>query len=261
MKANFFVLIFCSLLFSCDFSSTLHKQIIKAQDYIKQKDYNKAAEVYEFILTKKIEDNIFVKINFQLGEIYSIYLNKPLKAIENYDAVIKNKRALSWQVRALERKADILFSYTKNYEDAGKAYKKLMDFKPKLDKYDLYEFRLGKINIELSKYDEAHNVFESISKNNSHEFHVESFFELGMAYFYKEEWKNAIKTWFEYIKRERKSDRITMTKFLIANAYETNENLKEAYNIYYSLLGEYPNTKVIKNRLEAVFKRRVARKR
>ena len=47
----------------------------------------------------------------------------------------------------------------------------------------------------------------------------------------------------------------------MANAYETMEELKKAYNLYYSILGEYPNTEVIQNRLKAIYDRRVARKR
>ena len=61
--------------------------------------------------------------------------------------------------------------------------------------------------------------------------------------------------------REKRRDNIVQTKFLMANAYETMEKLKAAYNIYYSILGEYPNTEVIKNRLKSIYERRVARKR
>ena len=47
----------------------------------------------------------------------------------------------------------------------------------------------------------------------------------------------------------------------MANSYESLENLKSAYNIYYSILGEYPNTEVIQNRLKGIYNRRIARKR
>ena len=60
---------------------------------------------------------------------------------------------------------------------------------------------------------------------------------------------------------ENRNDRIVKTKFLIANAYESAEKLKEAYNIYYSILGEYPNSEVIENRLKSLYERRVSRKR
>ena len=67
--------------------------------------------------------------------------------------------------------------------------------------------------------------------------------------------------WDKYISLEKRRDNIVQTKFLMGNAYETMEELKKAYNIYYSILGEYPNNDVIKNRLNSLYKRRIARKR
>ena len=71
----------------------------------------------------------------------------------------------------------------------------------------------------------------------------------------------AIDNWFEYLKREKQKNKIVQVKFLIANAYESDEQLKNAYNIYYSLLGDYPNQEVLKSRLKSIYERRVARKR
>ena len=65
----------------------------------------------------------------------------------------------------------------------------------------------------------------------------------------------------EYLKYEKNKDRIIEAKFMIANSYETKESLKEAYDIYYSILPEYPNPEVIKGRLKSLFTRRQARKR
>ena len=85
--------------------------------------------------------------------------------------------------------------------------------------------------------------------------------QLGIVSFKKKQWKIAINYWNKYIKKEKRQDNIVRTKFLMANAYETIENLEKAYNIYYSILGEYPNTKVIKNRLNAIYERKIARRR
>jgi hypothetical protein len=65
----------------------------------------------------------------------------------------------------------------------------------------------------------------------------------------------------EYIKRETRKDNVVQAKFVLANALENLEELKKAYNMYYSILSDYPNIDVIKNRLKSIYKRRVARKR
>ena len=60
---------------------------------------------------------------------------------------------------------------------------------------------------------------------------------------------------------EKREDLIVEAKFLIANAFESSEDLKRAWDIYYSIKGSYPNTKVIFERLNSIRDRRVARKR
>lgn len=82
-----------------------------------------------------------------------------------------------------------------------------------------------------------------------------------MIYFLNLNWDLAIIAFKKYIKIEKRRDIIVQAKFILANIYETKEELKKAYNIYYSILGEYPNAQVIKNRLESIYNRRVARKR
>ena len=61
--------------------------------------------------------------------------------------------------------------------------------------------------------------------------------------------------------KEYKKNKVIYAKFLLANTLESNEELKKAYNLYYSLLNEFPNTEVIKKRLSSIYNRRIARKR
>jgi tetratricopeptide (TPR) repeat protein len=252
-----------SLIFftSCDFTSGLHKSILKAQDYIKEQEYAKAAEEYEDILRAKSTVNLKIKIHYQVGEIYSIYLNKNDSALKNYEQVIELTDNPIWQVKSLEKIASINFEYTKNYKKALSAYKTLKDFTPTLEKQDLYSFRHAQTYKNLSQYDDAIDAFMEIKKDIQHQYYVDSFHEIGLCYFYKKDWKKAIKYWKDFLVRSKEREKIISTKFLMANAYETNEELKKAYNIYYSILNDYPNPSVIKNRLESLYARRVARKR
>jgi tetratricopeptide (TPR) repeat protein len=246
---------------SCDFTSGLHKDILKAQNYIQEQNFDKAIIVYEDILSRKISKNIKVKINFQLGDIYSIYLNQYDKSISYYKKIIKISDDPLWQVKAYEKIANINFNNKNNYITAAKIYNILKGFKPQLKKHDDYEFNYALSLFKMDKYDEAMAIFEKLSNEKSHNFHVRSFYYLGMSHYFTQNWNEATANWFDYIRREKRKDLIVQAKFMIANAYESAEKLKEAYNIYYSILGEYPNPKVIKNRLDSLYKRRVARKR
>ncbi len=253
-----FSLIFLS---GCGFSSGLYKDILKAQDLIHQQNFEKAVQVYEGILLKKPSKNIQIKINDQLGDVYSIYLNDYTNSLRHYNSIIEDSNEPLWQVQTLEKIGKIYFESLKDYNKSKDVYLKLVNFIPVLKKQIYYKFRYAHSLFQLSQYTVAIEVFNQILKSDDNVSALKSYYYLGLAYFYKKQWVKANEFWFEYLKRETRKDLIVKTKFLIANSYESSEKLKKAYNIYYSILGEYPNPEVIKNRLNSLYERRIARKR
>jgi TolA-binding protein len=113
----------------------------------------------------------------------------------------------------------------------------------------------------MNDYEKAREHLQKFVDQPSSAFHTEAFNQLGLVEFYSKNWDKAVEFWMEYLKRETQKDKIVKAKFMIANAYESNEKLKEAYNIYYSLLPSYPNPEVLRARLRSIYARRVARKR
>ena len=257
--AKFIFLIF--MLSGCDFTSGLHKDILKAQDLITKQEFSKAVKVYEDILKTKPSKTIQIKINYQLGEIYSLYLNDSKKALSHLQTIIDASNEPLWQKNAMEKMGAIYFEKYKHYKRAKKAYKSLMDFLPKLERQEFYTFRYALCEFHLKNYSLSDKIFKELTRTSVNHVGVESFYYLGLTKFYLRDWDSAVNFWFEFLKREKRKDKIVQAKFLIANAYESAEKLKEAYNIYYSIIGEYPNPEVIENRLNSLYERRVARKR
>lgn len=245
----------------CDFTPRLHKDILAAQALVANQEYVKAINSYEEILGRNPSEDIKVKIHYQIGELYSINLNQSLKALTHYNKVKEFSEEPLWLVKAEERIGEINFTFLRDYEKASKAYKRLLAFNPKLTRYDFYQYRYALSELGLKNYAMAEEILRTMESNPSHEYHIRSMYELGLCFFYQEKWEQAIEIWRAYIKREKRTEHVVQAKFLMANAYETMEDLKAAYNLYYSILGKYPNTKVIKNRLETIYARRVARKR
>jgi tetratricopeptide (TPR) repeat protein len=257
-------IILSSLIFlfiSCDFTASLYKDIIKAQELMGHGKYEEAVAKYEEILRHNPSPQIKVKIYFQLGEIYSLYLNDGVKAISYFEKVKNVTNDRTWQIKYLEKEAEITFTMLKDYKNASRIYRELYNFNPKLDQPDFYYFRLGVSLRKNNQTEESIKIFQDILKNTNHPFFVQSFYELGLCYYFDQKWEKAIAEWMEYLKYEKNKDRIIEAKFMIANSYETKESLKEAYDIYYSILPEYPNPEVIKGRLKSLFTRRQARKR
>lgn len=259
--SKLFILLMILGLSSCDFTSGLNQDILSAQKYVDQQDFAKAVELYERVLKKNPSKIIKTKINYQLAEIYYLYLDEQVKALKYYQFIVDNVDDPLWQVKSLEKIADINFSFSKKFHESIRAYQILMDVKPRLKNYDYYFLRVGESYFEMAKYNKAREVFNQIISQPANPYYVEAYNQMGLIEFYNKNWEKAVEYWLEYLKRERRKENVVKVKFLIANAYESNEKLKEAYNIYYSLLPSYPNPEVLRARLKSLFARRVARKR
>lgn len=243
---------------SCGFTSGLYEDILEAQDLTSKHKFKEASTLYKKILLKKPALNVKTKVYFQLAEIDSIFLNRPKEAVNYYKKVIEISSDPLWHVKSIEKIANINFESLKNYKAAIKSYTKLLNFRPKLEKSDVYSFKIAMSYFYLKDYNLSEKKFKLLINNNEL---YESYNYLALINFYRGKWTKATDYWFEYLKREKAKNKVINTKYLIANAYESNEELKKAYNIYYSLLGDYPNQEVLKKRLKSIYERRVARKR
>jgi tetratricopeptide (TPR) repeat protein len=246
---------------SCDLTPRIHKEILRAQELIEVQRYGDAAQLYEKIILKSPNKNVQLKIFYQLGELYSIHLAKHRLAIVNFEKVKEVTEDPLWLVKSEEKLGEIKYTYLKDYESSKNSYERLVNFKPRLKNVEFYEDRLVNIYISLEEYEKAQNILANILSDKSHKYYIQSYFNLAIVLFHQEKWNRAIHFFKEFIKVEKRRDNIVQAKFLMANCYETLEQLKTAYNIYYSILGEYPNTEVIQNRLNSIYGRRVSRKR
>lgn len=246
---------------ACDFTPKIHKRILEAQELVLQQRYMESIQIYQNILEADPERELKVKIYYQLGEIYSINLGKNKIAVDYYLKVKETTADPLWLVKSEEKLADISFTYLKDYNRSIESYKRLSNFTPKLNEQDFYQYRWGLSLARDKKFSKALEKFAKILNTKGHEYQVDSLYQIGMIHFEQKEWKQAIAYWNQYIPREKRKDQAVQAKFLMANAYETLELLKKAYNIYYSILGEYPNTEVVQSRLNAIYQRRIARKR
>ena len=258
LRVNILILLF---FVSCNFTPRIHREILEAQDIVAKQNYSEAIKKYEKILELNPRDTIKVKIHFQLGELYHIYFSDYKKAIISFSKIQNLTPNPKFQIKAKEKIADIYFSFLGKYEVPISIYKKLLQFRPKLIKNSFYKFRLGVSYLNLNKYEESQQCFNELINSNEKKYASKSLFYLGQLNYQQEKWSDSIIFWKKYIRVETKPNQIIKTKFLIGNAYESIENLKEAYNYYYSVLGLFPNTEVVLNRLNSVYERRVARKR
>lgn len=257
------VVVLATALFSvsCDFTPPINRKIIDAQNYISEQKYKKAAFLYEDILKSNPGQDLRLKICYQLGELYAIYLGEYKKAVYYYTEVKELTEDPLWLIKTEEKLAEINFNYRKNYKDSIKNYTKLSEFTPRLKNYDYFQLQIALAYYFLHDSESAMKQLTKIQSDPNHEYFIRSFYYLGLVYFEKRDFNKALFVWSEYLKRETKKEYIVQAKFLVANVYESTENLKMAYDIYYSIANDYPNPDVIQNRLTALYERRVSRRR
>lgn len=246
---------------SCNFTPKLQQEILLAQDLISKGEYKNATGLYEKILTMNMGPELRVKILYQLADLYSIFLGDAQKGKKYYSKVFEVTSEVTNQIKALERIGELNFTYLKDYKEALATYQALLKIAAPGTDLNFFQYRMALSYFHQGNYEQAHFDFEKISEDSQNNYHIIAIYYLGMIHFRKSDWQSAINVWKKYLEIEKRRDKIIEVRFLMANAYETMENLKEAYSTYYSLLGEYPNTEVIQNRLKAVYLRKVSRKR
>lgn len=255
------LLLIVFVLASCDFTPPLNKKILDAQNLIRDNQYEEAISRYMVILKNNHPAEIKVKIRYQIADLYSIYLSRIEEALPFYEEVSKTSEDDRWKLKSLERLADLNFTHLKRYDKAVFYFREMLYLTTDKSEVDFFEYRIAQSYFKKSDFQNAKQRFLEIGNNKNHAYYVKSIYYQAMIHYYKEEWDQSIGLFQNYISIEKNRDDVIQAKFILANALESRENLNKAYDIYSSILGEYPNTDVVKAKLESIYRRRVARKR
>jgi tetratricopeptide (TPR) repeat protein len=254
-------LFFLVLFIACDFTPKVHKKILAAQEKIREQEIDAAIQIYLETLDYHLSEETKIKIYYQLGELYSLYKGEIEKAVVFYKKVIETTQEASWLVKTEEKIGDLNFIHIQNYKESLKSYERLINFRPKLKDIEFYEYRFALSLARLELFDKAKEELEKISQAEEHRFKKQALFDLGTIFFERKDWDKAIEYLQLYTRIETSRDKIAQAKFIIANCLETKEELKKAYNVYYSIINDFPDPQIIEKKLKSIFDRRVARKR
>ena len=244
----------------CHFNSISHRQIIEAQEYIENRQYNLAKEVLIKSLSGSIKPKNKIKVLHQLGVLYAFYLNDTEKALSSFKQIIELNFDRASTVKATDYLADLLFSKLRDFNEAELYYKKLISYDPKLSKHSFYYLRFVKSLFENFKFKKCLTHLQVLKNDKSTDMNELLFFE-GMSYFYLNESQKALKYLKKIDENKLSKAKAIEVRFYLGNIYETLEDLEKAYQQYFSIRYAYPNPKVINTRLEKIISRKKAMKR
>ena len=72
---------------ACDFTPRIFQDILLAQEYVTNQNYQGAIDKYESILDENPSNEVKLKIYYQLGKLYGIYLHDIEKAVSYFQKV------------------------------------------------------------------------------------------------------------------------------------------------------------------------------
>ncbi len=249
------------LISSCDFSPNLQKNILKAQESIYAGKYELAISLYKSLLKQPLTLPVRLKAYYQLGQIYELYLQKHEEALNYYRKIEEEAEDLPWALKAKEKQAQINFHFLRNFSQAASHYQNLVEISSSVEERSFYEYRLAQSLLKAHHLEKLLRLLKKMELNPQHAYYKEIFFMRGQTFFYQGKWQEAIKQWREYLLLKPSKESEVQTQFLIANALETAEELKEAFDLYSSILKSYPHPEIIKEKLESLYARKVARRR
>ncbi|MBF0205787.1 MAG: tetratricopeptide repeat protein [Oligoflexia bacterium] len=243
------------VLSSCNFMPDLHEEIFIAQKSARDENYQRSIKLYEDLLRKNPPIKIKEKIFFRLSELYAFHVGDNLKAVRYLEQLRKETEDPAWLVKVEERLGEIRFVQLKDFKKAKDNYTNLVNFRPKLERNDFYEFRLAQAYLESGDLQGSLKIFRKIVDEKNHQYSLDALYFIGLAYFQIANWDQALFFWQDYVAKEKSREKIAEVKFFMGNIYETKEKFDLAYETYYSIIGDYPNTDVLKSRIKSLVDR------
>jgi len=258
----FFSLELLILSYSCSPRSHLQEQLQLAQDFSDKHQYEDAYKVYQKLKKLNLNKNLKQEIIFQMAKIESVYLSEYKKSYAHLQELASMSSGdTNWQFLAYRELAFLNIDHLNQFNEAADYFDKLTHIAKEKDQKDYFEFKKVDALLKGGVSNKVEKLLLKMSQDKSHKYQSKAGYELGVFYFESAKWNEAITFFLNYLKQNVGKDEEVRIKFLIANAYESLDKLVLAYNLYASIINDYPNPELIKKRMNTIYERRVSRRR
>lgn len=254
-------LLFLIIFFSCSYESATINYFFENQKQDSANEVNSTIKQYENLLNSTTDNNLRDKILFQLADINLQLVGEYEKAAEHLLNISKTSDIKERRTEAYQKYAEINLQILKNYKISKDSYQSLFNEEKNLEKKKIYENFIIQSLMGLKNYKEVYKILKKRIEDDSGKSDYFSLKYLGLISYYQSNWSEAINYWNSYIKIISSEAEIVQMKFYIANCLEMEDRLSESYHLYYSILDKFPNKEIITKRLDAIYERRIARKR
>lgn len=237
-------------------------RILQAQELIIKGEQEKAASLLNELLLADLPQPVKEKIFFQLVDLQLLHLRKPELALKILDNTqLYELQGPDIDIKINHYRAQIYDVHLQNCQQAIPYYQQLINYLPQLAEIDYYQFSLAKCYKNLERWSEAITLFKKMSQDPHQPFQKKASLQLVLSYYLTRQQSLALEEVKRYQELETDLEQLIYANYLKANILEDLEQLEEAYKIYASLLYQYPNQELVKQRMNRIYERRLSRGR
>ena len=256
---NILSILFVVIIQSCYFNSVGHKEIVSAQSAIDTQDFLKAEQKLENALRSDLSIELKIKVLHQLGVVKAFHLNDLKGALKIFQQTLEISQTPISKKKSSIYLADLYFSMLRDFEKSRGLYESLYESEQDLKIKSKYFQRYIKSLFETQKFEDVIIKLDNLAvtlknfdlmllKALSHYFLLDY---LGS----KEILKDLEK--LQGLNR----DQISGVKLFMALVLEDQEFLKLSYNEYLDNFQLFPNSNLIRLRIEKLIHRKRTSKR
>lgn len=253
---NLFFIVF---LVGCYFNSVGHREIVSAQEAIDSQDFKRAEQKLVNALRSDLSTELEIKVLHQLGVVRAFHLNDLNGALEVFQRTLKISQTPISRKRSSIYLADLYFSMLRDFEKSTSLYKDLYNSEKDQKVRANYFQRYIKSLFESQRFEEV------VSRLTSLKVTPESFKLMllkALSHYFLSNYKVSFKILKDLEKLQGLNrEQISEVKFFKALILEDQEFLKLSYEEYVDNFQLFPNSNLIKLRVQKLIHRKRSSKR
>tara|TARA_B100000925_G_C22009480_1_gene475472 strand:+ start:4701 stop:5477 length:777 start_codon:yes stop_codon:yes gene_type:complete len=252
-------LFFLALISSCYFNSIGHREIVEAQKAIDSQKFKAAEKKLESALRSDLSLKLKVKALHQLGVVKAFHLNDLYGALEVFKQTYEIADTSELKAKSSIYLADLYFNMLRDYGESAPLYKNLYNFEKEPKLKEKYFSRYIKSLFEIQKFTEVVINLKDIKISNNN-FTLIILKSMSLYFLSNIKKAKSLLNKLEVMQGITR-DQLSEVKFFKGLIFEEQQELKLSYNEYLDIYQFFPNSSLIKLRIERLIHRKKSSKR
>jgi len=187
---------------------------------------------------------------FWAANLYHHFLNDTEEAIRHYQRLVVDYPRGRFFYHSKENLAEIYAEDTDSLHRALQLYQQLLLAERLKDRHDTFRYRLGRLNMELGKMDQARLEFRNLlTSHPDSPYRSEVYYLTAYTYYLEKRMDLALLVFSQTAKTFPNQPISVRARYFVADTLEEQGRMKEALKAFTALKAEHPNPAVVEKRI------------